>query len=688
MGLLPPILVELKASAGELKSTLGEAHTELDKLATKGATTGEKFKAGLKAGFVGAGAAFSALGGVLTTEGIKGTEATVKLDTAIKNAGGSMEDFEPKIHHVAGAMADFGHSQADTETALARLTDATGDPAKALEQMGLVADIAARKHISLADAADLVGKVDVGKGAKALTQFGVVAEKSEDQVKLLSAATKAHESAVEGQSKAQEKLSDLMERLKGKTHLTVAETQALRHAHEDVDAATKKVTDTTTALAAAQTAANTSTDDVAKNLENLHKKVMGGAAAQADTLGGKINSLKAHMENLAEAAGKKVGPALAVAGPIMAGLGPILTSNLIPNLAKSVVSEEGWAASTVGSAVTAAAGWVASMAAMVASSIASAAAMIAPFLPLILTVAAIGIAAWELYQHWDEVWGFIKGVVVGVFNWLKDNWPLVLAILTGPIGLAVLAIVDHWDKIKNGFTAVKDWIADRVGDIVGFFTGLPGRLVSATGDLFRFVRDAIVAAKDWVWDRLVDIVGFYTGLPGRLLSAAGDLFGFVRDKIVAARDWVHDRAWDIIHFFETVPGLLASAGAHMWDWIGGTFKSVINTVIGWWNDLSFTTPHFSIGPIDTPSLTIHTPRIPPLEAGGLVTSGGLAWLHAAEVVSPAPTGSGNGTAAGTTNITYQIDVSVPVGTDLATAGAAFVSAIKDYETKNGHGWRA
>jgi len=503
-----------------------------------------------------------------------------------------MEDLDPKIHKVVGSMANFGHSSADTETALARLTDATGDPTKALDQMGLVADIAARKHISLSDAANLVGKIDVGKGAKALTEFGVVSAKSADSVKLLSAATKAHEAAVEGQSSAQEKLTDLMERLKGKTTLTVAETQALRHAHEAVDAATKKVTDTTTALASAQTAAAGSTDNVAVNLENLHKKVMGEAAAQADTFGGHLASLKAHLENVAEAAGQKVGPALAVAGPIMAGLGPILTSNLIPNLAKGAAGAVEWAATTVASSAAAAAGWVADMAVMVASSIASAAAMIAPFLPLILTIGAIGIAAYELYTHWDQVWGFIKGIIEGVWNWIKGHWPLLLGILTGPIGLAVVEIIQHWD--------------------------------------------------------------------------------------------------DIVSFVKGVPGKIAAVAAGMWDGILDAFKAVLRWIQNGWNALHFKLPSLDLGPLGKiGGFDIGVPpmSIPGLSTGGLITREGLAWLHAAEVVVPASAVAG-GTGGGDTYITnHYWDVAVPPATDLATAGAVLVGAIKEYEARNGKGWR-
>ena len=43
----------------------------------------------------------------------------------------------------------------------------------------------------------------------------------------------------------------------------------------------------------------------------------------------------------------------------------------------------------------------------------------------------------------------IKGAILTVWEWIKEKWPLLLAILTGPIGLAVLAITSNWDKLKE-----------------------------------------------------------------------------------------------------------------------------------------------------------------------------------------------------------------------------------------------
>jgi phage-related protein len=103
----------------------------------------------------------------------------------------------------------------------------------------------------------------------------------------------------------------------------------------------------------------------------------------------------------------------------------------------------------------------------------------------------------------DGAFRLIKGAVEGAFNWVRDNWPLVLAILTGPIGLAVLAVTKHWDTIKEGFTKVKEWIGQKIGDVLGFFTGLPGKITAAASGMFDGISGAfkaMVNALAGIWN--------------------------------------------------------------------------------------------------------------------------------------------------------------------------------------------
>lgn len=93
-------------------------------------------------------------------------------------------------------------------------------------------------------------------------------------------------------------------------------------------------------------------------------------------------------------------------------------------------------------------------------------------LAVIALVAAIVLIATKttwFQDIWKAAWGSIKSAVSGVFNWIQSNWPLILAIITGPIGIAVLTVVKNFDRIRDAAFAVKDAIArafSTVADII------------------------------------------------------------------------------------------------------------------------------------------------------------------------------------------------------------------------------
>jgi hypothetical protein len=137
-------------------------------------------------------------------------------------------------------------------------------------------------------------------------------------------------------------------------------------------------------------------------------------------------------------------------------------------------------ASTVATQAMAAAQWLLN-AAMTAN----------PIGLVVVALAALAagfVLAWQHSETFREVvtgaFDTVKGVIVGAYEWVRDNWPLLLGILTGPIGLAVLAITRNWDTIKEGFATAVGWISTRVDELVGFFTGLPSRITTAAAGAF------------------------------------------------------------------------------------------------------------------------------------------------------------------------------------------------------------
>lgn len=97
---------------------------------------------------------------------------------------------------------------------------------------------------------------------------------------------------------------------------------------------------------------------------------------------------------------------------------------------------------------------------------------------IIIGIAALVVAFLWLWNNVEGfrnfflgAWDVIKGAVMGVFDWVKKNWPLLLAIIAGPIGLAVLAIIKNFDKIKDAAQTVFNWIKNLFSTVANVVAG-------------------------------------------------------------------------------------------------------------------------------------------------------------------------------------------------------------------------
>ena len=178
----------------------------------------------------------------------------------------------------------------------------------------------------------------------------------------------------------------------------------------------------------------------------------------------------------------------------------------------------------------------------------------------------------------DAAFTKVKEAVEKAFNWIKENWPLVLAILTGPIGLAVLAIIKNWDEI------------------VAFVKGVPDKLKA-------------IATKMWTW---------------------------ITDYLKESWEATKQRFSDIVDYVKELPSRIKTAASGLWDGIKDSFKGAINWIIEKWNSLSFELRFpdkifgIPLGPLAGKGFTLNTPNINPFAMGGTVypRSGGTLGLIA------------------------------------------------------------
>jgi hypothetical protein len=121
-----------------------------------------------------------------------------------------------------------------------------------------------------------------------------------------------------------------------------------------------------------------------------------------------------------------------------------------------------------------------------------------------------------------------------VLNFLRAQWPLILGILTGPIGLAVVLIIKYWAQISGAFTSAYHSVVGTGTALVGWVAGLPGKVGGALSSLGGKVYSAAVGGfarlKAGATTEAAKMLTYVGGLPGQIKSAVGDLSGLLADE--------------------------------------------------------------------------------------------------------------------------------------------------------------
>lgn len=144
--------------------------------------------------------------------------------------------------------------------------------------------------------------------------------------------------------------------------------------------------------------------------------------------------------------------------------------------------------------------------------------------PIGLVIAVVAGAVALIIANWNKLgpfftglWNKIKNVVGGVVNWIKANWKTLLAVLTGPIGIAVLLISRNMGAIKSAFSSAYRFVTGLWGRIGGFFSGIFNKIKGAFGSIGSVGKDIVT--------------GLWNGISGMGNWLKDKLISFVKDKI-------------------------------------------------------------------------------------------------------------------------------------------------------------
>lgn len=129
-------------------------------------------------------------------------------------------------------------------------------------------------------------------------------------------------------------------------------------------------------------------------------------------------------------------------------------------------------------------------------------------------------------KFFSDTWTTIQNAIGAVIDWVKANWPLLLAIITGPIGLAVLAIVKNWDTIKQAFQNAWNFVTGLWGKAGEFFSGIFNNIKNAFGkigeigkNIVEGIWNGMSGAGNWLKDKIFAFIKQV--IPGPIRDALG-----------------------------------------------------------------------------------------------------------------------------------------------------------------------
>ena len=182
----------------------------------------------------------------------------------------------------------------------------------------------------------------------------------------------------------------------------------------------------------------------------------------------------------------------------------------------------------------------------------------------------VGAVIW-VATHWKQTWGAIKEIASDVWHFLEGVWkhitsgvaaafgwikkhlsvimPIIIGVVTGPIGLLVYFIVKHWKQIQSDAIAV--W-----NDILHFIEGVP-----------RAIMDVFKGAFNWLF-----------GLGKKIFDG---LWDGLKLEWTVLWDWIVGVPESLLHIFEKAGTWLLDIGKKIITGLWDGLKAAWHDVTGW-----------------------------------------------------------------------------------------------------------
>jgi phage-related protein len=192
------------------------------------------------------------------------------------------------------------------------------------------------------------------------------------------------------------------------------------------------------------------------------------------------------------------------------------------------------------------------------------AALTGPIGLVVLAITAVVVIASEIIKHWSSIASFFSKLWHDIAGFFTDNWRTILDVVFPFIGLP-LEIIHHWDAVvtffENLWHTIVGFVVNLYNDVANWFTNLA----------------ATVGA--WVGNLVETVVNWFTSLAARVGSAVGNMVsrvvGFFTSLASRAGSAISGLVSRVVGFF----GSMASR-------VGSAVSSLVSRVVGWFSSMA------------------------------------------------------------------------------------------------------
>ena len=293
----------------------------------------------------------------------------------------------------------------------------------------------------------------------------------------------------------------------------------------------------------------------------------------------------AHIATYAETQGT-LSVQLAKAKAAVENLGIKIGTALIPVVSKMlgwITKGTGWLmdhkAVLIGLGVVIGGALVVAFLAWAVAAATAAAATVAATWPVLAIIAAIALLVAGIiyvWNHWKQIWTWIKDLAAKVWGWLGD---MAKKLWSG--------LVDAFKHVLSFFASIGSWIWEKLVTLADTITGFGGKVI---GWIAKGIDDGAAAIATWFKNLGTWIWGKITGLLSTITGFGSKVIGWIGDGIVSGADaigtWFRNLGTWIWQKISGLASAIAGFGGKVIGWIFDGIKTGFKAILWWYEHLA------------------------------------------------------------------------------------------------------